>query len=151
MLKTKTMLIALAISGMTLPSLALADNTDAVIKYRKAVYTSMKGHMGAMAGIMRDGLTDYSGHILNHALAIQNAAKILPSLFPEGSDLGDTGALSNIWTDKAGFDKAAKRLEDASAALVQAAQSGDIKLIGSSIGKVGGSCKGCHDNYRASN
>ena len=111
----------------------------------------MRGHIGAISRIIRAGLGDYKGHITDHAVAIQNAAKIIPAMFPEGSDFGDTDALESIWTDQSGFEKAAQQLVDASGELVTVAQSGDMKAIGRAVGAVGGTCKNCHDNYRASN
>ena len=87
MFQPKHLLIAIILGGLFIPSVSWADNTDDIIKYRKAVYTSMRGHIGAISRIVRAGLGDYKGHITDHAVAIQNAAKIVPSMFPEGSDL----------------------------------------------------------------
>ena len=56
----------------------------------------MRGHIGAISRIIRAGLGGYKGHITDHAVAIQNAAKIIPAMFPEGSDFGDTDALESI-------------------------------------------------------
>ena len=151
MFQPKHLLIAIILGGLFIPSVSWADNTDDIIKYRKAVYTSMRGHIGAISRIVRAGLGDYKGHITDHATAIQNAAKIIPAMFPEGSDFGDTDALESIWTDQSGFEKAAQQLVDASGELVTVSQSGDMKAIGRAVGAVGGACKNCHDNYRASN
>ena len=151
MFQPKSLLIAIILGGLFIPGISWADNTDDIIKYRKAVYTSMRGHIGAISRIVRAGLGDYKGHITDHAVAIQNAAKIIPTIFPEGSDFGDTGALGSIWTDQKGFKQASQRLVDASGELVTVSQSGDMKAIGRAVGAVGGACKNCHDNYRASN
>ncbi len=148
MLKLKMLLLAGLASVSFASGPLLANDAEAVIKYRKAVYTSMKGHMGAIVGVMKGRLTDYEGHLADHAAAIGNAARIIPALFPEGSDQGDTDAKSNIWSDRAGFEEAAQRLEAASQELLTAAQSGDMRAVGKAVGQVGGSCKGCHDTYR---
>ena len=68
----------------------------------------MREHIGAISRIVRDSLGDYKGHITDRATAIQNAAKIIPAMFLEGSDFGDTDALESIWTDQSGFEKAAQ-------------------------------------------
>ena len=151
MFQPKHLLIAIILGGLFIPSVSWADNTDDIIKYRKAVYTSMRGHIGAISRIIRAGLGDYKGHITDHAVAIQNAAKIIPAMFPEGSDFGDTDALESIWTDRSGFEKAAQQLVDASGELVTVSRSGDMKAIGRTVRAVGGTCKNCHDNYRATN
>ena len=139
------------LEGLLIPCVSWGDNTDDIIKYRKAVYTSMRGHIGAISRIVRAGLGDCKEHITDHATTIQNAANIILTTFPEGSDFGDTDALESIWTDQLGFEKAAQQLVDASGELVTVSQSGDMKAIGRAVRTVGGTCKNCHDNYRASN
>ncbi len=148
MLKLKTLLLTGLVSVAFTATPLFANDAETVIKYRKAVYTSMKGHMGAIVGILKGGLTDYQGHLADHAASLENSARIIPALFPEGSDQGDTDADPKIWSDRAGFEKAAQRLEAASQELLAAAQSGDMRAVGKAVGQVGGSCKGCHDTYR---
>ena len=151
MFQPKSLLIAIILGGLFITGISWADNTDDIIKYRKAVYTSMRGHIVAISRIVRAGLEDYKGHITDHAVAIQNGAKIIPTIFPEGSDFGDTGALESIWTDQKGFKQASQRLVDASGDLVTVSQSGDMKAIGRAVGVIRGACKNCYDDYRASN
>ena len=79
MFQHKHLLIAVILGGLFIPSVSWADNTDDVIKYRKAVYTSMRGHTGEISRIIRAGLGDYKGHVTAHAVAIQNTAKIIPA------------------------------------------------------------------------
>ena len=39
-------------------------------------------------------------------------------------------------------------MQEATAAFVTAAESGDSEAIGAAFRNVGMSCRGCHDNYR---
>jgi cytochrome c556 len=73
-----------------------------------------------------------------------------PSQFPPGSDKGhDTKALPVVWSDSAGFQKAADAMADASDKLAQLAKAGDADGVASQIKVVGDACGACHRTYRA--
>lgn len=79
------------------------------------------------------------------ASTILEKLKEAHGLFPEGSGGGDSRAKAEIWSDRAGFDKAMQEAQDAAGAMAavteEAAYVGAMKALGSS-------CKGCHDKYR---
>jgi cytochrome c556 len=85
------------------------------------------------------------------AAAKKNAAAILENLkaahglFPAGSGGGESRAKPEVWTDRAGFDKAMKEGIDAAGAL---AAIGDEAAFAGAMRALGGTCKGCHDKYR---
>ena len=85
------------------------------------------------------------------AVVKKNASTILEKLkeahglFPEGSGGGDSRAKAEIWTDRAGFDKAMK---DAQAAAEAMAAVTDETGFMPAMKTLGGTCKGCHDKYR---
>ncbi|MFA7588357.1 MAG: cytochrome c [Novosphingobium sp.] len=71
--------------------------------------------------------------------------------YPTGSGQQDgvkTDALATIWARPADFKLAVKRAKDTSKELEAAALRSDIGRVRAAIGPVGGSCKGCHDNFR---
>ncbi|WP_084399081.1 c-type cytochrome [Henriciella aquimarina] len=72
--------------------------------------------------------------------------------FPEGTgaDSGvETEALDSIWEDPEGFEAAITKFETAAGELNTAAQSGDVEAIQAAFETAGGTCKNCHDSYRA--
>jgi cytochrome c556 len=75
---------------------------------------------------------------------------IVPKVFPEGSGDGKTGALPAIWEKPAEFKIVLNKFVVAANEMAEAADSGEMSAIGPAIKKLGGSCKGCHDNFRAS-
>jgi cytochrome c556 len=81
--------------------------------------------------------------------AIKRWATTMPSLFPAGSDKGETKALPAIWSDQAGFEKASAALGSAADLLIAAAGAGDIKAAGDALKAVGDACGACHKAYRA--
>ncbi len=73
-----------------------------------------------------------------------------PSQFPPGSDAGhNTKALPAVWSDPAGFRKAADTLADAADKLAQLAKAGDADGVASQVKVVGDACGACHKTYRA--
>jgi cytochrome c556 len=143
---TLTLCTALMSLGVFAP--AAFANDEGEIKYRKSVMKSVGGHMGAIVGIMKTE-TANAAHLQLHADAIANLSSIVPDLFPAGSDFGaDTTVLPVIWQKPDDFAKAVKQLQDAAADMSAAAKTGDMAQVGPAIGKLGESCKNCHENFR---
>ena len=71
--------------------------------------------------------------------------------FPKGTgpEMGKTGAKTEIWQKPADFSTKVRDFQGASRALHQAAARGDLAAVKASYGKLGGTCKACHDPYRS--
>jgi cytochrome c556 len=80
--------------------------------------------------------------------AIQKWALVFPTLFPPGTDTGDTKAAPAIWTDRAGFEKDAKTLSAAGEKLAVAAKAGDETAVAAAFKEIGEACGACHKDYR---
>ena len=86
----------------------------------------------------------------NPAKAIARWATLMPTMFPAGSDKGgNTKALPEIWTDKAGFEKVALAAADAATKLSAAAKAGDAEEVAVQTKALGEQCGACHRGYRA--
>ncbi len=116
------------------------------IKERKALMKEI-GDQTKVAGAMVKGDAPYDAA---KAAAIfktysDNAAKF-GTLFPAGSDTGDTKAAPAIWTDRAGFDAALGKFKTDIAA--------NTSLVGTEAGfktamaAVGENCRSCHRAYQ---
>lgn len=75
-------------------------------------------------------------------------AKAIPGMFPPGTNVPPTEALPALWTDRAGFDAAAKDFASATDAVVEAAAANDKAAYAAALDRVDESCKSCHDKYR---
>ena len=143
--------LALALAGVMAglsASTAFAQgNSAGVIQYRQKVMGAISGHMGGIGQILKHKL-DYQSHIAQHAQDISDLAKLLPELFPDGTQKGKTDALSEIWQNTDDFKDKAHALETQAAKLAQVARSGDASAIGAQRKKVGKACGGCHKKYR---
>jgi cytochrome c556 len=133
------------IVGVAMQAYAETTPEDA-FDYRKAVMTSLRGHIGAASMIARGLVED--GDVVSHAQGLANGAKELHTLFPAGSNVGESEALPVIWEKPQEFAAAIRKAEEATAAFVVAAESGDQEAIGGAFRDVGMACRGCHDNFR---
>lgn len=145
--KLKGAIAALAITAVvTIPALADTTPEDA-LDYRKAVMTALRGHIGAASMIAR-GLVDNDGHLIGHAEGLAAGAREMERIFQEGSNVGESEALPLIWEEPDAFAEAVSKMQEATAAFLAAAESGDSEAIGAAFRNVGMSCRGCHDRYR---
>ena len=81
------------------------------------------------------------------AMRMVDLQKKFITMFPAGSDKGDTKALPLIWTDWAGFEKANKDAEAAAMRLVDATKGSDLGAVDKALKVFVDSCEACHDIY----
>jgi cytochrome c556 len=87
------------------------------------------------------------------AIALEKWAKSLPTMFPPGTAQGETSAesqaLSDIWQDRAGFDRAAANYADATAKLAALATANDTIGFTKQLEEVNSACNSCHARYKS--
>ncbi|MBL8674981.1 MAG: cytochrome c [Rhodospirillales bacterium] len=138
--------IGLALAGALVGGVAIAQATDPIAA-RKDNRKQAGGQMKAIKGAI-DAKGPASA-VVPAAAKLKELSAAHAGLYPAGSDKGETKALPNIWTDKAGFTAAVKAESDAIDALQAAAGTGDMEKVGAAFGAVGKSCGGCHEKFRA--
>jgi|tagenome__1003787_1003787.scaffolds.fasta_scaffold20498047_2 cytochrome c556 len=84
----------------------------------------------------------------NPAKAMARWMTQFPTTFPAGSDKGPTKALPAVWSDPAGFRKAAGDFVEAAEKLTQLAKAGDAEGVAAQVKVVGDACSACHRTYR---
>ena len=117
-----------------------------VIKTRQA---DMKANGEALKAI--DAIIKANGNaadVIAPANKIAATAALIPSLFPAGSDQGDTGANKEIWDKFDDFKAKASGLEDEAKMLAAAGQAGDLATVRAQFDKVIQACGDCHKPYR---
>ncbi|QXM23834.1 cytochrome c [Elioraea tepida] len=117
-----------------------------VIATRKDGFKGMAANMEAIQKIV-EGRQPAAGAIAP-ARAIAAHAPSIVTLFPPGSDRGDTRALPSIWSDRAGFERVAAAFVTQANALVAAAESGDSAQLARALQATGQACGACHRPYR---
>jgi cytochrome c556 len=66
-----------------------------------------------------------------------------------GPESGKTRALPEIWSKSEDFTAAQKMFSDRAPKLLAAVKAKDVPGVQAAFKEVGGSCKNCHDNFRA--
>lgn len=148
--KKTTTILGAVLLGLSVSAIG-ADDPENVIEYRDKVMHSLGNHAGAIAAILK-GKVGYTDDVLPHARAIAATAETLDGTFPEGTgpDSGiETRALAAIWENPEAFDKAQEDFLAAARAFVKDAESGDRKQVLGGFKKLGDSCGGCHEDFRA--
>lgn len=132
---------------------ASADTTtiplqpDTIIAARQAAFALMGGDFGAMKATIAAG-GDVKP-LSDGAKAMSLWARTIPDLFPPGTEKGhDTQALPAVWSDAAGFRKAAQAFGVEAGKLAQAAESGDKASFAAQFKETGKACGECHRTYR---
>jgi len=127
---------------------------DAAIKGRQAMFQTYSFNMGILGAMAKEKM-EYDADIAAQSAANLNAAANFgqSAMWPEGSDNETPGnaktrALPAIWSNFPDVLEKSNALKEASEVLAAEAGNG-LDALKSAIGDVGGSCKGCHDDYRA--
>ncbi|TBN39371.1 cytochrome c [Paracoccus subflavus] len=142
--------IALAAS-LFVPSLAAAQDTDAILEARQGFMSLLSFNMGKLSG-MAKGEIEYDAEAASVAasniVALTNY-DIWP-LFVEGTsseDLDNSDALPAIWENPDDFRAKFAALREAAAG-APATVGGGQEALGPALQQLGGACKSCHDDYR---
>lgn len=135
---------------MSLPNLdAYADAHDpaAAVKKRQELMKTMGKSFGPIIPIIKGESQDLEAAGAA-ATAMNEAVVESLTLFVEGTANGEVpGSRSkpDVWTKSAEFKKAADDLIAASAALADAAKTGDVDQFKAAFQPLGAACGGCHE------
>jgi len=117
-------------------------------EYRLGLMRAQNWKFRALRGMVEEGVevdevifTEYS-----HDLAALSG--MLTEGFIPGSNVSNSRALPDIWTDWDGFLQKVGDLEAATAELAQQAATSGSAAAGTSVQSVGSACGGCHRSYR---
>jgi cytochrome c556 len=138
--------VALASAG---PVHAQFQKPEDAIKYRQSALSVMGTHFGRL-GAMANGRIPFDAAVATaNADIVANMAKLPWAAFGPGTDSGNTKAKPDIWKEPAKFKELSDKAVDATGKLAAAAKTGNIDAIKAAFGATAGSCKACHDAYRA--
>ncbi|MBV5298266.1 MAG: cytochrome c [Rhodoferax sp.] len=149
MTRYSAVLLAAIGASLAVPAFAQFAKPEDAIKYRKNALFVMQQNFGRVAA-MAAGKAPFDAKIAADSAAVAEFVAKLPwEGFGPGTDKGDTKAKPEIWTDKAKFDDYAKKMEAEMSKLSIAAKTGSLDSIKVAVNATGGTCKSCHDDFRA--
>lgn len=146
--------LLLALLTVTLAGTAAAQvKVEDAIKFRQSGYGFMAWNMGRIKMNVEGGQYN-KDEVIKAANAIQAIANSgMGALYVPGSDKGTgweaTRAKPGIFTDKEKVGKLAMAFNKEANEMAKVAATGDAAAVGAQLGKLGGTCKGCHDDYKA--
>ncbi len=127
---------------------AQAKPEDA-IKYRQAIYRVILWNWMPLNAMARGRVPFNAPEFAKRAERVAALSTQLLEGYPAGSHEGaHTDAKPEIWSRFADFSAKMKSFETESAKLSVIAKGGNEEAIKTQFGKVGGTCKACHDKYK---
>lgn len=134
-----------AVSFSAIAATAVVAQSD-VIKQRQTLLKQFGDVTKPVGGMLR-GSVPFDLATVQAALDIYaKNAKVLPTLFPVGSDTGDTEALPTVWSKNAEFVALYAKLgSDATAARTAITDEASFKANFPGVVK---NCGTCHDTFR---
>lgn len=148
LITTLTALVLAAGTGLAQANLKPAD----AITYRQSGYTFMAWNMGRIRSNVEGEFN--RDEVVKAATVIQAIANSgMGALYLPGTDTGrgwePTRAKPELFSDGAGVAKVAVNFTRAANELAAISASGTPAEVKAAFGKLGGTCKACHDSYRA--
>lgn len=137
--------------AMFVPAVTVAQGVptkpDDIIAARQAGMALTGGMADAMKAAVQSG-ADVKP-FADGAEAMAKWGMQYTALYPDGTQTGhDTKAKAEIWSDRAGFEKADAAFVQAAQKLAEAAKSGDKAAFAAAFTTTGQSCGGCHRNFK---
>ena len=86
--------------------------------------------------------------LASQAQQVVDWAGQLTTLFPPGSEPGDSKAQATIWTDRAGFEAKARAMGEQARRMVSAAEHGDRTDFAKTYRATAAACGQCHLYFR---
>ena len=141
--------LAAAALAVAAPASAQFAKPEDAIKYRQSALFVMAQHFGRI-GAMANGRVPFDAKAAaDNAEVVADMAKLPWAGFVAGSDKGATKAKPEIWAEQAKFKEASDKLIAETTKLAAAAKTGNLDAVKTAFGATAGTCKACHDAYRA--
>lgn len=144
--------LALGMAGIV-SGVALAQGAarflaaDEVVATRRAGMSLQGGNLAAMKQAVEAG-ADVKP-LAGSAKALAGWGRVIPPIFPAGTEsVGGTKARPEIWSDRAGFERASTNLVTQADKLSQLAEANDKAGFAAQYTATTQACGACHQNYR---
>jgi len=149
-MKFKHLVIAGAALSISVGAFAQLKVEDA-IKVRQAGYRFMAWNMGKIdANLKGEFKADDVKAAANAIAGIANSG--MGALYPAGSDKGvgfhETAVKPEFFQNMAKVGELARHFNAEANEMAKVAAGGDKNAVKAQFGKLGGTCKACHDDFR---
>ncbi|MDD2740912.1 MAG: cytochrome c [Rhodocyclaceae bacterium] len=144
--------LLLALLALTLTGFANAQvKPEEAIKFRQSGYGFMAWNMGRIKSNVEGAYN--KDEVIKAANAIQAIANSgMGALYLPGTDKGTgwekTRVKPEFFTNKEGVTKVALAFGKEANEMAKVAATGDAAAVKAQLGKLGSTCKGCHDDFK---
>ncbi len=141
-------LLALGAAGLAMAQgTSVSMPSDTIIAARQAAFDLQAGNAGAMKAGIDAG--DDVRRFTDAAKALSSWGRVIPGMFPDGTQTGhETHALPAVWSDRAGFQKAAENFWTQADKLAVLAEANDKAGFATQYTETTKACGACHRNFR---
>ena len=123
-------------------------DAEAIIKYRQDMMSAIRGHNNAIKAIV-SGKVPYANQLGMHMTSLGELFNQLDTLFPEGSDFGETEAKDEIWDNPEKFRQTVEKAKQAYAQFEMIVKQDNMPAARSAFKEFGkASCGSCHRSFR---
>lgn len=149
-MKIKLVVAAAAVSALAIGAASVATSSPEGTKAIEARHEAMEhigNAMGSLAAIAKKEAPFDAAVVAKNAGAIAENLEKAASFFPEGSEKGEaeTWAKPEIWANYSDFEMKLEAAQVEAQALKAVTKEA---AFGPALGKLGNSCKSCHQDYR---
>jgi cytochrome c556 len=132
-----------------LPAAAQFQRPTDAVAYRKGAFQVMANHFGRIGAMVNNRVPFDAAAAQANADLVVTMSKLPFAAFVDGTEtVGNSRAKPVVWTERAKFDAAAKKMQEEAVKLQAAARTGDLAQIRAAFGATGASCKACHDDFQ---
>lgn len=133
------------------PAIAPAPGRQA-IEVRKALFVLIANNFKPVGETLQGKIPYDAAELRKRSARVAFLAELVGEAFPDVSNNGlpDTKAKSEIWSDRAAFDKRVGEFREHAATLAQVAakEQSSSDAVKAAAAAVGQDCKGCHEAFK---
>lgn len=150
--RNKSLATMALIAGLASAPTAFSHlNPDAFnVSYRQSLYALLGANFGPMSAMIKGEMPWDDAAFKGFADDLEKVSTLnFERGFPDASQPGQTRAKPEIWENMDDFLAKLDDLRREAAKLAEVAGTGDQKAIMEQFKVTGGTCKACHDEYKA--
>jgi len=127
-----------------------AKHAKAATQYRQAMFQLVRSNLGPLGGMAKGALPFDESVMQTNAVRLEQLADMMGDYLAVDTRKFnvETGAKDEIWESFSDVETKIMALKTASQGLQAAVKAGDESAYRGAIGKIGASCKSCHDDYK---
>jgi cytochrome c556 len=148
-MRKASILVSIALSALLANQAFAQVKPEKAIEYRQSVMTVISWNFGQMNAMVKGEKPYDKEAFARNAAIVAYMSPLAIEGFTPGSEKGhDTTAKPEIWTKMDDFKSKMDKQNSEVTKLAAVAKTGTFDEIKKQFGVAGGTCKGCHDDYR---